>query len=411
MPDDDAIVILGAGYAGLTAYLELRRALGRSAPLCLVNRGRTHYFTTELHEFAAGEEEEADITVPLERVVQPPHRLVVDRVLRIDAAARRVVCERGEVPYARLIVALGSIPEYYGVPGAKEHGVPLTDLRSARRLRARLEELAERRPDARVVVAGGGLTGVQLAAEVADSYPDLRVTVIDAGPHIMPGFEPELVEAAVRVLEGKGVQILTGRAITEVDAHEVTLEGGAARAYDLLVWAGGVRANPVVRESGLPVTRGDRGLVDAYLRCPDDERIFLAGDCAAPTDPASGRVVPPTAQMAVQEGRLAARNAWRAERGQELEAFVPRQRGVFASLGRREGVGRWGRESLYGMPAMVVKRLVEAHHAYDVGGLAYLLRRLAAIAGWGNPARRRAWRRRVLPAPEGGRPAGGLLRS
>ncbi|MBX5476383.1 MAG: NAD(P)/FAD-dependent oxidoreductase [Clostridia bacterium] len=411
MAGEDAIVILGAGYAGLSAYLELRRALGRRGEVVLVNRGRTHYFTTELHEFVAGDEEEADITVPLDRLVQPPHRLVIDRVAAIDAAARVVRCERTEVPYGWLIVALGSIPEYYGVPGAKEHGVPLTDLRSARRLRNRLAGLAERRPDARVIVVGGGLTGVQLAAEIAESDPGLQVTVVDAGPQIMPGFEPELVEAAVRTLESKGVRLLTGRAIVEVDGEHVTLEGGETRGYDLLVWAGGVRANPVVRASGLPVTRGDRGLVDAHLRCTADERIFLAGDCSAPTDPATGRVVPPTAQMAVQEGRLAARNVCRAMRGEPLEAFVPRQRGVFASLGRHEGVGRWGRESLYGVPAMVIKRLVEAHHAYDVGGVAYLLRRLAAIAGWGRPARRRHWRRRpALPSGDGS-PVAGHLRT
>lgn len=399
------LVIAGAGYAGLTAYLELRRRPRRPAlRVVLVDRAPSHYFTTELHEFAVGEEDERDITVPLARVVEPPDQLFVASVERVDWEKRRLLCDDGELAYDRLILALGSVPEYFGVPGAKQHGLVLQDLRGAARLRRRLESLAADDPRARVAIVGGGLTGVQLAAEVAEAYPDFRIVLIDASRHIMPGFEPELVSAAERVLREKGVELACGRPVTQVAAGRVTLAGGEERACELVVWAGGVRASPVAERSGLPVGRDGRLVVDEYLRVNGPGAaadVFAAGDCAAPRDPETGEPVPPTAQLAVQAGRLAGRNAWATFAGGELRPFEPRVRGVFASLGRREGVGHWGRESLYGVPALVVKRLVEAQHAYDVGGVAYLLRRLATLAGMARPARRRdaRIRRKLEPLP------------
>jgi NADH dehydrogenase len=412
----ERIAVLGAGYAGLSAFLELQeRAVPAGADLTLVDRNPYHTFTTEIHTIAGGDEDEEDVRVQLDRIVRPPARLRLGAVERLDWSADRPrvrMAEGESVEADWVVLAVGYEPEYYGIPGMREHSHVLADLASAVALRRKLESLARERPDAEVVLVGGGLTGVELAGEMAETYPGLHLTLVEGGPDIMPGFEPALVHAARHHLESAGVHIRTGTRITRARQREICLQpsgGGRANAgraagpprvrpvaaaaapagaepaesclrFDLLIWAGGIRGSRIVAASGLDTNAKGQGRVDGYLRGQlggrSLERVFLAGDCSAPYDPASARPVPPTAQTALQEGRVAGRNLLRAMRGEALTPFTPRMRGLFVSLGPHTGVGRLGHATLYGVPAIAIKHLIEAHHAYDAGGLAKLLGRV-----------------------------------
>lgn len=383
------IVVLGAGYAGLSAFLELQHLLtADQAHLTLVNQNPFHTFTTELHTLAAGEEDEETVTVPLERVVHPPSELILQRVTKIYPDQDRVELDRGEVPYDYLLVALGSEPEYFGVPGAAERGFVLNNLAEADRLRQHLAALAadttKRRPA--VIIAGGGLTGVEVAGEVADHYRDrFSLTLVEGGPSIMSGFRTDLINAARHVLESKGITLLVATRIAQVQEGRVILSTGRELPCDLLIWAGGVRANRVVEESGFAVTRRGRGKVDASLRAEGYPRVYLIGDVAAAVDPETGQEVLPTAQVAVQEGGFAARALYARLRGEPEPAFRPRMHGMFATLGRRDAVGQFGMGAtlgVYGPPAFAVKRLIESYHAYQSGGMLKVLRR---VLHWGNP--------------------------
>jgi len=376
------IVVLGAGYAGLTCFLELQAHLPRHCDLALVNLDRYHWFTTELHTYVAGEEADA-IRLPLARVVVRPGRLVVGRVQRVDPAGRVVFLADGQtLPYDLLVFALGSEPEYYGLPGVAEHSLEVGSWEGARQLRARVHQLAAvsggDRPPGRVVVAGGGLTGVELAGELADQFPGrLKLTLVEAGPEIMPGFAPELVHTARKVLEQKGVEIRTAQPIVEAEAQRIHLKDGTTLPFDLLVWAAGVRGSAVLAESGFATNRRGRALVDPYLRAEGYPDVYVVGDSAALINPLTSREVPPSGQVAVQMGRHAGRNILRRLRGQSQEVFVPRLRGAFASLGQREGVGQIGDEQFVGVPAMLLKEVIEMRHIWESGGgLMPLIRRL-----------------------------------
>ena len=392
------VVVLGAGYAGMAAFLELQ-AVQRAwrLALTLVNAGRYHYYTTELHAFAAGTEAETDVRLALRRVVQPPAQLVVGRAARIDPAARRVELVGGEMlPYDYLIAGLGSEPEYFGVPGAREHGLVVGNPGAAADLRRRLATALAAGGPVRLAVAGGGLTGVELAGELADAYGErLVVTLIEATPQIMMGFDPALAELAAEILGEKGVTIRREARIARVQAGALELAGGERLPFDLLVWAGGVRGPGLLAASGLAVTRRGRGVVGNCLQAADHPEIFLVGDAAAFVDPDSGRELPATAQAAVQMGRYASRAVLRRLAGRPLRPFRPHIRGVIATLGGHAAVGEVGGERLTGLPALLVKRALEAHHAYEAGGVVPILRKLVAAVP-------HLWRRHhglSLPAP------------
>lgn len=396
------IVVLGAGYAGLSCVLELQDRLDlRRRSLMLVNDSDSHTFTTELPEFAGGGEEESAVSVSLRRVLRRSVKLRVDRVAALRPDRRQVRCEGGTVDYDLLVVALGSEPDYYGLPGVAEHGLVLWNLPSATRVRRRLDDLAAAHPAGAppmsVVIAGGGLTGVELSAEIADQYgSDVRITLVEAAPEIMPGFACELIDAARRVLERKGIAIRTSTAIESAEPGAVHLRGGETLPFDLFVWSGGVRANRVVAEAGWPVTRKGRVRVDVTHHPPGHEDVYVIGDCAAFVDPATGVELAPTAQAAVQAGRSAAAGIIARLSGRPEPPFQPRIRGFFASLGEGEGVGQLGELQLYGAPAYGVKRLIEAHHAWEAGGTLEMLKRCwRALPRRARRVRRAAGRRPV----------------
>ncbi|MBX6378101.1 MAG: NAD(P)/FAD-dependent oxidoreductase [Clostridia bacterium] len=379
------VVILGAGYAGLSAYLEMAR--GETMPagvgVALVDAAPVHTFTTELHGFAAGDEDEEDVTVPLARVIQPPHRLIVDRVQRIDRQACRVVCAHHSIRYTYCVVALGSVPEYFGLQGVAERSFTIHDLEGARRLRVRLEHLTGpagarrgRNGRPRLVVAGGGLTGVELAAEAAERFGErLSVTLVEAADDILPGLPDRIRRTARRALAQLGVEVVTGSPVRACEENRLVL-ADRSLPFDCLAWAAGVRGNPVLADSGLAVNRRGRGLVDAFLHAAGEEGLYLAGDCAAALHPETGAELPPTAQVAVQAGRHVGRAIATRLAGGVEKPFAPRLRGLFASLGRRRGVGQVGTVPVGGWAAAALKRAVELEHAFAVGGLHLLLRRL-----------------------------------
>lgn len=398
-------MVAGGGYAGLSAFGELADRGPRRLELVLVNATPYHYFVTEFPAFVAGEVEEEGVRVPLRRFVAARGRLVVGSVDRVGPGQRRLVLAGGEsLPYDYLILALGGEAEFFRIPGAREHGLEVGTPAAARQLAARVAGLVEGGRPRRVVVAGGGLTGVEVAGELAGRYPErLQITLVEAAPALMPGFDPVLAREARRVLQEKGVRVRTGTKIVSVEPAHVRVEGGPALPYDLLVWAGGVRGNPVLARSGLPVTPRGRVKVDRFLRAEGFPEIYVAGDAAAFTDPAVGREVPPSAQVAVQMGRHTARNLLRRLAGRDEVPFRPRLRGAFATLGGREAVGYIGAERFTGLPAVVIKRLIEAHHAFETGGL------IPVLARYARPWARRLTLRAVRPRPalRSGSPAAG----
>ncbi|MDA8346093.1 MAG: FAD-dependent oxidoreductase [Thermaerobacter sp.] len=379
------IVILGGGYAGVRVAQEILRHMD-DGELVLIDRGHYHEIVTEMYRVAAGAEEPKGVQLPLRRLLpqKPQLTMLQAEVQSLDVREREVHTDRGRVPYRYLVLALGGAPEYYGVQGAKEYALTLQYLDSAVRVRRRLRSLTASKGGGRIVIVGGGLTGVELASEISEhTQGTFDIAIVQAAPTILPEEDKRLASYAQSELEKHHITVYRGVPVAEVHAHSVKLKSGADLPSDVTIWAGGVRANPIAKEAGLPCDQRGRVLVDAQLEVEGHPGIFAAGDIAHVPSGHSQGALPPTAQLAVQEGLQVGRNILRVLKDEEPQPLHARILGTAAALGDRHGIAHIGRFRLTGRAGHVMHELALLRYLYGAGGLG-LLRREAYLS-WTRP--------------------------
>jgi NADH dehydrogenase len=366
--DRPRVVVLGAGFAGLRAV----RRLGAAGIDTLWVDGRNyHCFLPLLYQVATAGLEPQDIAYPARSILRRlPHvdfRLA--EVVGGEPAARCLLTASGDsIPYTHLIVATGGTAEDFGIPGVREVAHRLYDLEDARALRNHVLQTLERAvtiadPEARaplltLVIVGGGATGVEMAGALAEfrrhvvprDYRDLdaaavRIVVLEAGPDVLAPYPPALRQRAREDLEAFAVEVRTGTKVERVTPGRVELAGGQAIATATVIWAAGIRAAPVAAHLGLPTGRSGRIRVEPTLQVPGHPSVFAAGDVAV-VDGAER--LPQVAQVAIQQGTLAADNVVRSLRGQPLVPFRYDDKGSMATIGRSRAVAVIGRLRLQG---------------------------------------------------------------
>ena len=384
------IVIAGAGYAGLHATLRLASWLAenhKNVGLTLVDRYDYHQVLTELPRVAGGARSADDVRLPLREVLDQRVTFVQASIEGFDFPGQQLLTSVGPIPYTRLVLALGSRPNDFGIPGLAERALTLWSVDDAKRVLAAVDtqvaaaatatDTDERRRRMTVVIGGAGATGVELAGELAEELPDLakrhdldpklcQVILIDAGPSILAGSSPELVAKANSILRDLGVIVRTNAAVTQVSEEGVVLKGGEVIAGGVFVWAGGVKAPEVVAGSGLAVGHNGRVKVDQHLRAIEHPEIYVAGDLASVTDPESGRAYPPTAQLALVEGEVVATNLYAELHGKPLETFSYGDRPFVVSVGSRKGVAAVAGRSFGGRAAHLLKDAIEWEYRQSV---------------------------------------------
>lgn len=358
------IVIIGSGFAGLAAALELER-LRRSDNrynVTLIDRNCYHLYHALLYEVAtaAMDIRPADLAALQSgvciRVKALAHILlkkqinaVQGTVSAIDLDRRRIeLQDDSPILYDRLIIALGSEMNYFDIPGLAEHSLSLKDLPDALAIHLRLDRLLhtvlhDRRP-VRVVIGGGGVSGVEVAGELKHyaNYLSRRhgfdrrlinVNLLEAGPQILGGLGAWAQRQATRRLERLGVTMKLGQPIVKVDERVVHLRDGTRHEHDLLIWCGGIQAHQLLRR--LPIERQGKSqaVVDEYLRLPGRPDVAVVGDGAYVVDQSTKRPCPQVAPIAVAEGRLVADNLYRSFRRQPLRRFRPVHAGFVIPIG------------------------------------------------------------------------------
>ncbi len=341
------VIVAGAGYAGLAAYLALRPAAERGEiALTVVNADDRHLLLPELPMYLVGEAHADRIRLDLRHLVREPARLLLAQVVGLDPAAPALACagSTGRLTADAVILALGSVSDDFGVPGVAEHATAIGQWHDILVLRANLLDDLSRRTHTSVAVVGGGFTGVEIATELAERARDADdgLTVHLIAPRLLPALPPRAqatAEAAVRQL---GIRWRQTHA-TRVHGDSVEVEGGERVAAATVVWAAGVRANPVVARSGLRVDGRGRALVDAAMRAAP--HVFVAGDCAAPVDPRSGRALPPRRRSRSRPARWPAAMPWRNLPARIQPPSSPRSAGSWCRSGaaRRPAAWRDGR--------------------------------------------------------------------
>jgi NADH:ubiquinone reductase (H+-translocating) len=362
------IVIIGGGFAGLSAARTLRK---HDVRITLLDRRNHHLFQPLLYQVATATLSPGDIAAPTRWILRRASnvRVLLGEAERIDAVNRRVVLSDGAVlDYDYLIVGTGSSHAYFGHPEWERFAPGLKTLEDALKIRRRVLlafERAERESDAArqqelltFVIVGGGPTGVELAgtlAEIArrtlrDEFRSIdtsrtRIVLIEAGPTILPSFPEKLSDAARRSLGRLRVEVRENTRVTDIDAHGVLL-GMERLTAGTVLWAAGVAASPLVATIGAPLDRAGRILVQPDLSVPGYPEIFVAGDAAAAFG-ADGRMFPGVAQNAMQGAVQAARNILHLIKGEATEPFVYRDLGTMAIVGRGAAIANlnWARFS------------------------------------------------------------------
>jgi NADH dehydrogenase len=362
-----SILILGGGFAGAYTALHLEKRLAGVPDVEIVLAARENFvlFTPMLHEVAASDVAVTDVVQPLRKMLHRTRVLIVD-IESIDLARKRVrilqrdLAEAFDLNYDQLVLAIGAVPNFYRRPGIEEHAVTMKTLGDAILLRNRMIEaldVADNHPDESerkavltVVVAGGGFAGAETAGAVNDLlreaikfYPNLRedmlrIVLVHAGEVILPELSESLGHYAQKQLGRRGVEIRLKTAVAGYDGRELTLNDGTKITTRLVIWTAGITPSPLL--SGLPCAM-QRGhvLANDCLQVPDWPGVWALGDCAFVPDSLNpGKFCPPTAQHAIRQAAVLARNIVATMRGQALQPFRFKTLGMLAAIGRRAGV-------------------------------------------------------------------------
>lgn len=390
------ILILGAGYGGMmTATRLLKGNVHQDADITLVNKHNYHYQTTWLHEPAAGNLHHDRTRMKIDSVIDTKKiKFIKDSVVEIKREEKKVILEKGELEYDYLVIGLGSEPETFGIPGVTEHSFSIRSVNSVRLIREHIEYMFasynkqdEKHEDVlSFVVAGAGFTGIEFVGELSERIPELceeydidrelvKIYSVEAAPTALPGFDEELVEYAMNLLESRGVEFKINTPIKEVQEGRVLLADGEEIKAQTIVWTTGIRGNSIIEESGFETMRG-RVKVEKDLRVAGSEDTFIIGDCALIINEEINRPYPPTAQIAIQQAYTLSNNLEALIAGKtEMEEFKPDIKGTVASLGGKEAIGLVGERKLYGNSASAVKKLIDNRYLFLLGGLPLVLKK------------------------------------
>jgi NADH dehydrogenase len=407
------IVVVGGGAGGLELVRKLASHFGRrDFDIILVDRNTSHIWKPLLHEVAAG-----SLDANLDEVGYRAHafrwgyRYFDGALESIDREGRFItiapildedgseVIGRHRIRYDYLVLAVGSVSNDFGTPGVRQHCLSLESRADADRFRRKLlnqclrvsrqmtlDPASDAR--ARVAIVGGGATGVELAAELYSAATALgyyglevfdekrlEVTLIEAGPRILPALPEKLAAAAHAELEALGVHVLPATRVVEATAEGIATEGGGFIPADIRVWAAGVKgADWLAGIGGLETTRNNQLVVLPTLQTSRDPRIFAIGDCAHFVAEEGGKPIPPRAQAAHQMASTAFHNIKALVRGKPLIPFVYQDKGSLVSLARYTTVGSLmgnlvgGRMAIEGRLARLVYVSLYRLHLFAIHG-------------------------------------------
>lgn len=335
--DKHQIVVIGAGYAGLTAALRVASKARGVAQVTLINASDTFVERVRLHQSAAGQKLKARRIEPA--IKRRGGTFLQGRVTSIQPNVKTLTVQTAggaqTVAYDTLIYALGSTIERDRVPGVREHAYMLSadGPRSTSELMARLRQLPDGAP---VTVIGGGLTGIESVTELAEAYPALRFTLVTRGP-VGESLSEAGRDHVRRAMKRLRVELLEGQGVTEVEAGAALLDNGTRVTHDAVLWAGAFTVPALARESGLAVNARGQVVVDETFRSVSHRDVYAVGDCAAAV-PASGIEVRMSCQSAMPQAAHAAESIAARLYGREAQPFRFGFSAQCVSLGRRDAV-------------------------------------------------------------------------
>ena len=368
------VVVVGAGFGGLWAALELAKS---PVDVLLVDRNNYHTFLALLYQVAAAELGGEQIAYPVRGILRGLDnvRFALAEVEGLDIENRVVITDGPALPYDHLIISTGTIPHYFGIPGAQENSFALKTLEQAIILRNHVLSSFERAiysPSAElrkqlmtVVIVGGGATGVEFAGALSElvrgplkkdyrslDLQEVRILLLEARNHLLPGMPEKLQAYAADRLRRMGVEVHFDSPVSQVGPESVMLKDGTVIPTETTVWTAGVSGDEQIARWGLPTVRGSRVPVLSTLQVPEHADLYVIGDLAYFEQ--DGEVLPMVAPVAIQQGVAAARNIVRRLSGEEQKPFRYRDPGMMATIGRNAAAVKLGRWTSTGFVAWIL---------------------------------------------------------
>ena len=355
------LVVLGSGFAGMQAVVELNRLFRHAADyeILLISDQNFVLFTPLLPQIASSQIDPRHIAQAIRDVRgRRRFRFLRSTVRSVDLPSRRIDTVAGPITYDSLVIALGSRTNFFNTPGAREHTYDFKTLEDSVVVREHIldlcehadhvAELAERRRLLTIAVVGGGYTGVELLTDLQDflfnyaarfyrglSRDSFRLILIEATGYILAGIHPTLRDHAMRRLSREGIEILYDSRVTRCFEDGVEINAAEKIPAATVVWTAGVRAHELVESLPGPHDRAGRACVNEYLQLENFPEVFVAGDSAvASSEPGAPQVAP----VAIVHGRVAGRNVAHRERNERLESYRYISRGMLVTLGTRDAV-------------------------------------------------------------------------
>ncbi len=396
-PERPHVVVLGAGFGGLSAIRDLD---DKPVDVTIIDQNNYHLFQPLLYQTATAGLAPYDIAYPVRRMLR--HRrneqFCLGRIQKIDLDHKRLYSENETIHYDYLIVAVGSVTNYFGIQSVEENGFTLKDLPDAEAIRIHLVrqfEAATREEDPQVrkallttTLVGGGPTGVELAGAISELYyhvmlrdypdiprEDIHIILLEAMDRLLLMMPEDLSTYALKELEQKHVEIQFDKMVTGYDGKEVTFKEGEPLQTRTLIWTAGAKANPLLDTMDEPQGRLGRVKVAPTLQLPNYPEVFVIGDAAFLEDK-EGTALPMLATVALQQGELAVKNMMHLLRNERLENFEYKNPGILATIGRSQAVAQLGKLKFTGWLAWMVWLVV---HIYQLVGFR---NRIVVFVNW-----------------------------
>lgn len=346
------IVVLGAGFGGLTAA----RSLAKEAEVVLIDRNNFQTFLPLLYQVSTAGLAADHVAYPIRGALRKENvQFLMGTPEKLDAKANELTLSDGLViSYDHLVVAMGSTTADFGIPGVQEHALGMKTVGEALAIRSKVmrsfEEMCRKgnSDTIDIVIVGGGPTGVETAgafaelvrgplrSDYADAANRIRVSLIEAGPRLVPSFSESLSKKTQSDLEKLGVVVLTDTSVKEVFADSILIHDGTTIPANTTVWAAGVKGVPEMELLGLPIKRG-RVEVLQTLQVRGFQNVWAIGDIAGFVD-AKGILLPMVAPVAMQQGRFFAKQIQALIKGQPLNSFSYKDKGSMATIGRHKAI-------------------------------------------------------------------------
>lgn len=381
------IVILGAGVSGLRVIQKLQNKISNNNwEVILIDENDFHQYLYKIHEVCNLDFKEKDIIVPISKLIDL-NKINFKKMTVESIDTENNVVKTSEVnqKYDILVIALGSHPTYFQIEGIEKYSLTLGNYYEAQMIRNRIinlfKETSQTRQAPKIIIGGGGFSGVEIAGELTDWLPILYkkynlkqpkkfITVVEALSTILPGWDESQIKKAQNILSKRGVEFIFNDPVQKVSEKKLEMKSGMVLEPDLFIWTGGVRSDPACGMNFQIKSR--RLIIDEFCRAEGFKNIFVAGDSACAVND-TNQPQPPTAHIAMVQGDIVAHNILSEIKGGKMKKYVFNRAGEIVTLGSTNAVGDLFGLRFSGEFAKFMKKVVHWWYLHSIGGFKLLL--------------------------------------